>query len=73
LISLRANIFCPTIHHDWFEYVSSQITLEAIIKAEMNRRCPDEPRAAGKRVFRRCRRRRAAKVTTGGRRVRWRA
>jgi hypothetical protein len=46
------------------------MTLEAIIKAEMKRRCPDDPRAAGKRVLRRCNNKRAAKVTTDGRRVR---
>jgi hypothetical protein len=73
LISLSANIFCATIDHDWFEYVSSQMTLDAIMKALMNSRWPDDPRAAGNRVFSRCRRRRAAKVTIEGRRVRWSA
>jgi len=33
------------------------------MKAEINRRCPDDPRAVGNRAFRRCRRTRAAKVT----------
>jgi hypothetical protein len=47
--------------------------LLAIMKAEMKRRCPDEPRAAGKRVFNRCSKSRAAKVTIEGRRVRWSA
>jgi hypothetical protein len=32
------------------------MTLEAIIKAEMKRRCPEEPRAAMNRVFNLCNR-----------------
>lgn len=43
------------------------------MNAEMKSRWPDEPFAAGKRALRRCRRYRAAKVTDGWRRVRWRA
>lgn len=43
------------------------------MNAEMNSRWPDEPFAAGKRAFRRWSRYRAAKVTDGWRRVRWRA
>ena len=58
------------IDHVWFEYVSSQMTLDAIKHALMNRRWPDDPQAPGKRVFSRCRRSRAAKVTINGRRVR---
>jgi hypothetical protein len=44
------------MHQDLLEYVSSQIILEASIKAEINRRWPEEPLAAGKRAFRRWRR-----------------
>ena len=43
------------------------------MNAEMKRRWPDDPRAAGKRVFNRWRRSKAAKVTIFGRRVRWSA
>ena len=32
-----------TIHHDLFEYVSSHITLDEVMYAEMNNQCPDEP------------------------------
>jgi hypothetical protein len=70
---LSANIFCATMPHDWLEYVSSQMILLAIMRAEMNRRWPDEPRAAGNRVFSRCSSCRAAKVTMDGNRVRCRA
>ena len=56
LISRRANIPWPTIDHDLFEYVSSQITLDAIMNADINRRWPEDPRAAGNRAFRRCKR-----------------
>jgi len=41
--------------------------------AEIKRRWPDEPRAEGKRAFKRWRRTRAAKVTAGWSFVRWRA
>jgi hypothetical protein len=37
-----------------FEYVSSQMTFDAIVKAEMSSRRPEEPRAIGKRACRRC-------------------
>lgn len=63
----------PTMLQDLFEYVSSQMTFDAIMKAEMKRRWPDDPRAAGNRAFRRCRRYNAAKVTDVCNRVRWRA
>jgi hypothetical protein len=43
------------------------------MKAEMNKRCPEDPRAAGKRFFNRWRRNKAAKVTQDARRVRCRA
>lgn len=46
-ISFNSNIFCATIHQLWFEYVSSQTILLAIMNAEMNSRCPEEPRADG--------------------------
>jgi hypothetical protein len=49
--------------HDLLEYVSSQITLEASMKAETNSRCPEDPRAVGNRALSRCKRTRAAKVT----------
>lgn len=58
---------------DWFEYVSSQMTLDEIMNAETNRRCPDEPRAAGNLAFKRWRRSSAAKVTIEGSRVRCKA
>jgi hypothetical protein len=32
--------FCPTIHPDLLEYVSLQMTFEAIMKAEIKRRWP---------------------------------
>lgn len=31
--------------------LASQMTFNASINAEINRRCPDDPRAAGKRAF----------------------
>lgn len=40
------------------------------MKAEMNSRCPDEPRAAGNRPLRRFNKNSAAKVTLWCRRVR---
>jgi hypothetical protein len=43
--------------------VSSQMTLDVIMKAEMNDRWPEEPQAVGKRTLRCWRRTRAAKVT----------
>jgi hypothetical protein len=46
--------FCLTIHHDLLEYVSSQMTFEAIMKAEIKRRWPLDPRAAGDRSFSSC-------------------
>ena len=46
-ISFNSNIFCATIHQLWFEYVSSQTILLAIMNAEMNSRCPEEPLADG--------------------------
>lgn len=46
----------PTMDQDLFEYVSSQMTFDASMKAEIKRRCPDEPLAAGKRDLRRRRR-----------------
>lgn len=49
------------------------MTFEAIMNAEMNRRWPDELRAAGNRPLRRERRKRAQKVTEVWSRVRWRA
>lgn len=70
LISRSANMPWPTIDHDLFEYVSSQMTLLAIMNALMKRRWPEEPRAAGKRAFRRCSRYSAANVTDVCRRVR---
>jgi hypothetical protein len=73
LISWRANIFCATMTQDWFEYVSSHKTFDAIMSAEMKSRWPDEPLAAGYRVFNRCSSNRAAKVTIEERRVRYRA
>ena len=59
----------PTTRQDLFEYVSSHMTLEAMIKAEIKRRSPDEPRAAGKRPFGRERRKRAQNVTEALRQV----
>lgn len=58
------------MHQDLLEYVSSQMTLEAIMKAEMKSRWPEEPRAAGKRSFRRERRNKAVNTTVSGNRVR---
>ena len=55
----------PTTAHDLFEYVSSQTTLDAIMNADKKSLCPEEPRAAGKRVLRRWRSARAVKVTDG--------
>lgn len=49
------------------------MTLLEIMNAEMKSRCPDDPRAAGNRDLRRCKRRSAAKVTIEGKRVRCRA
>jgi hypothetical protein len=46
------------------------MTFEAIMKAEMKRRCPLEPRAAGKRSFNLARRKRDVKTTTSGSLVR---
>jgi len=40
------------------------------MNAEMNNRCPDEPLAAGNRVFNRLRRSKAEEVTIEGSRVR---
>jgi hypothetical protein len=58
---------------DLLEYVSSQITFDASMNAETNKRCPDDPRAVGKRAFSRWRRTRAAKVTEACSFVLWRA
>ena len=49
------------------------MTFEAIIKAEMKSRCPEDPLAVGKRAFRHWRRMRAVKVTAWCNFVRWRA
>jgi len=46
----------PTIHHDLLEYVSSQMIFEESMNAEINKRCPEEPLAAGNRAFKRWRR-----------------
>jgi hypothetical protein len=46
------------------------MTFEAIMKAEMKRRWPEEPRAAGKRSLRRERRKSDVKTTVSGKRVR---
>lgn len=62
-ISFNSNIFCATMHQLWFEYVSSQTILLAIMNAEMNSRCPEEPRADGYRALRRWRRSRPERVT----------
>jgi hypothetical protein len=64
----------PLCHdpQDLFEYVSSHITLEAIMKAEMERRWPEEPPAVGKRAFSLRKRISAAKVTDTCIFVRWR-
>jgi hypothetical protein len=43
------------------------------MNAEMNKRCPDDPLAAGNLVFNRCSSNSAAEVTIDGRRVRCRA
>jgi hypothetical protein len=59
------------MHQDLLEYVSSQMTFDAIMKAEMNSRWPLEPRAAGKRSFNLARRKREVKTTTSGSLVRW--
>jgi hypothetical protein len=44
----------PTIHHDLLEHISSQIIFEASMNAEINKRCPEDPLAAGNRAFKRC-------------------
>ena len=49
------------------------MTLEASMKAEMNNLWPEEPRAAGKRAFSRCKRKRAENVTEAWSLVLWRA
>ena len=46
----------PTMDQDLLEYVSSQITLDAIVNTEIYSRWPDEPCTAGNRAFRPCRR-----------------
>jgi hypothetical protein len=70
---LRPNICWATIHHEGVENVSSQMTFDAMMKAEMKSRWPDEARLAGNRVFNRCRSRRAQNRTVEGRRVRYKA
>ena len=57
------NMPWPTIDQDLLEQLSSQITLEAIMNAEMKRRWPDEPRAVGNLALSRWRRTRATNVT----------
>ena len=41
------------------------MTLDASMNAETNNRCPEDPRAVGKRALRYCKRTRAAKVNLG--------
>jgi hypothetical protein len=68
LISLMLrglNMPWVTLDHDWSEYASSQITLDAVIKADIKSRWPEEKLSVGKRTLRRWRRTRAAKVTEG--------
>ena len=52
-------------HQDLLEYASSDMTLEATIKAEI--KAGPDMRATGKRPFRRDRRKRAQGVTEGSR------
>jgi len=73
LISLRENIPCPTTVQLLLEYVSSQTTLLAIMNAEINNRCPEEPLAAGNRALSLERRNSAVNVTAECNRVRCRA
>jgi hypothetical protein len=49
------------------------MTLEAIMKAEMKRRWPEEPRAVGKRALRHRNKTSTANVTDWWSLVRWRA
>ena len=37
--------------HDLFEYVSSQMTFDSVMKAEINSQCPEEPQAVGNRAL----------------------
>ena len=73
LTSRKLKRPCPTMVQLLFEYVSSQEDLLASIKAEMKRRWPEDPRAAGKRHLRRLNRYNAWCVTASGSLVRWRA
>jgi len=57
------QIPCPTILHDLFEYILSQITFEAIMNTEMNNLWPEEPQAMGNHAFRCCSRTNTVKVT----------
>jgi hypothetical protein len=57
---------------DWFEYVSSQMTFDAIMRAEMKSRWPDEPQERD-RVFNCCGISRVAMVTIDERPGRYRA
>jgi hypothetical protein len=43
------------IHQDLLEYMLSQKSFEVGINTEIDRRCPEDPLAGGKRAFRRCR------------------
>jgi hypothetical protein len=72
LTSRSANMPWPTMDQDLFEYMSSQMTLDAIMNADRKRRWPNEPRAAGKQ-WRCWRRNSAAKVTKFADRVRCKA
>lgn len=48
--------------HDLFEYVSSQMTFEVTMYAEMKSRQPDNPFADGKHTLRHCKRINPAKM-----------
>lgn len=72
LTSLSLNMFCPTMVQLLFEYVSSQINFDDMLRAVRKSLCPELPLAAGNRALRRERRTRAERVTSCGSRVRWR-